>query len=178
MPINYATVKTSLHTWASSVVPVGMPVIFWELNSPRPEIPYVTLFLSTVSAVNQDWSDDSTDINGSILMKGDRRFTVSINAYGGTDTLTVLENIRSSLQKKSVLDGLRVNGIVFYESETINDITDLIDSMYERRAQMDVFFAIGQNYTDTTGYFDKTQITETFFDPSDAIVYTEIINIP
>lgn len=178
MPINYATVKTSLYTWAISQVPLGMPVVFWQQNAPRPLVPYVTLFLNNFIAVNQDWTNDSTDNSGIVNMKGDRNFTLSINAYGGTDPLTLLENMRSSLQKESVLNALRVNGIAFYQSPSIFDLSDLIDSQFEKRAQMDVIFGIGQTYTDTTGYFNLVQITETIFDYDGSIIYTKIINVP
>ena len=178
MPINYNTVKTNLYTWAVSVVPIGMPVIFWEPNAPRPLIPYITLFLNSILAVNQDWTANEADVLGEVEMKGDRQFTLSIQAYGGTDPLTVLENIRSSLQKVSVLDTLRTNGIVFYESLNISDISDLIDSQYEKRASMDILFAIGQVYSDTTGYFDNIEIQEQIYNIDGNLVIDEIFPVP
>lgn len=178
MPISYATVKTNLYTWAVSVLPVGMPVIYWEPNAPRPEIPYVSLFLNSIVAPNQDWTSAQADANGVTLMQGDRQFTLSMQAYGGTDPLTVLENVRSSLQKQTVLDTLRANGIVFYSSLNIEDITDLIDSQWERRASMDILFGIGQSYSDAPGYFDKTVIQEIINDIDGSVVVNRLFNVP
>jgi len=176
MPINYAIVKNNLYNWAVSVVPVGMPVIFWEQNSPRPKIAYITLWLSSIIAINQDYSSPQANLNGDINMKGDRQFTLQINAYGN-NTLTVLENIRSSLQKQTVLDTLRAGGIVFYQSLTINEISELVDSQFEERSQLDVLMAIGQTYTDNPGYFNEIEVQEVYENAIETVVYDDTIII-
>ena len=176
MALNFATVKNNLYAWAITVVPSGMPVIYWQPNAPRPSVPYVTLFLTSVVAVNQDWSAADADNTGTIDMKGDRQFTLQVQAYGA-DPLTVLENIRTSLQKQTVLDTLRANGIAFYQSLTINDITELVDSQFERRAQLDILFGIAQIYTDTPGYFDEIEVQEIIENQIGDVVYDETITI-
>lgn len=178
MPINYATLKTNLYNWAVLVLPANTPIIFLEQNSPRPNVFYVTLFLNPIVAVHQDWTQSSTNNAGIVEMKGDRQFTLQIQAYGGSDPLTVLENVRSSLQKQSVLDTLRVNGIAFYSSSDIIDITDLIDSRYEKRASMDILFSVGQTYTDNTGYFDHTLIEQTIENVDGSIIINAIFPVP
>lgn len=176
MALNFATVKLNLYTWASSVVPVGMPVIFYEPNAPRPTVPYVSLYLNSIVAINQDWTESRADSLGTVDMKGDRQFTLQVQGYGG-DPLTVLENIRTSLQKQTVLDNLRANGIAFYQSLTIGDITELVDSQFERRAQLDILFGIAQIYTDTPGYFDEVEIEGTVENQIGVVVYDETITI-
>ena len=176
MALNFATVKTNLYNWAVTQVPVGMPVIWWQPNAPRPTVPYITLFLQSITAVNQDWTAPDANASGVVDMKGDRNFTLQVQAYG-SDPLTLLENIRTSLQKQTVLDTLRANGVAFYQSLTINDITDLIDSQFERRAQLDILFGIGQVYTDNPGYFDEIEIQEIYEDQTGSIVYDETITI-
>lgn len=176
MPLNFNTVRQNLYAWAITVVPMGMPVIFYEPNAPRPTVPYVTLYLNTITAVNQDWSAPDADNAGSIDMKGDRQFTLQVQAYGN-DPLTVLENIRTSLQKQTVLDTLRANGIVFYQSLTINDITELVDSQFERRAQLDILFGIAQIYNDIPGYFSTIEVEEKYLNAVDVVVYDETLTI-
>jgi hypothetical protein len=153
-----------------------MPVIYWQPNAPRPTVPYITLFLASVVSVGQDWTAPDSDANGIVNMKGDRQFTLSIQAYGA-DPLTILENIRTSLQKATVLDTLRANGIAFYQALTINDITELVDSEWERRASLDVLFGIGQIYTDSPGFFDEVEVEETIYNEIGAVVYNETITI-
>lgn len=176
MALNFATVKLNLYQWAITVVPMGMPVIFYEPNAPRPTVPYVSLYLNSIVAVNQDWTEAEADSMGTVDMKGDRQFTLQVQGYGG-DPLTVLENIRTSLQKQTVLDTLRANGIAFYQSLNIGDITELVDSQFERRAQLDILFGIAQIYTDTPGYFDEIEIEQIYEDATGSIVYDETITI-
>ena len=176
MAINFALVKNSLYTWAVSVVPSGMPVIFYEPNAPRPTVPYVTLYLNSVVSVGQDWTEAEADSTGTVDMKGDRQFTLQVQGYGN-DPLTVLENIRTSLQKQTVLDTLRANGIAFYQSLNIGDITELVDSQFERRAQLDILFGIAQIYTDTPGYFDEIEVQEIIENQIGDVVYDETITI-
>jgi hypothetical protein len=176
MTLNYDVVKSNLYTWANAVVPSGMPVIFYEPNAPRPSTPYVSLYMNTITAVNQDWSSPDADASGNIEMHGDRQFTLQVQAYGN-DPLTVLENIRTSLQKQTVLDTLRANGIAFYQSLTINDITELVDSRFERRAQLDILFGIGQVYQDGPGYFDEIDIDQQYINAVDVVVYDETLTI-
>lgn len=177
MAINFATVKLNLYQWIVTQIPGGMPAFFWEPNSPRPSIPYVTLWLSSVVAVNQDWTAEDADSLGVVDMKGDRQFTLEVQAYGG-DPITLLENIRTSLQKQTVLDTLRANGIAFFQSITISDITELVDSQFERRGQLDILFGIGQVYTDNPGYFDEIELQEVIENQLGNIVFDETITLP
>jgi hypothetical protein len=176
MAINFTTVKLNLYQWMITVVPSGMPVIFWEPNAPNPSAPYVTMYLNSIVSVNQDWTAADADASGVVDMKGDRQFTLQVNAYGG-DPLTVLENIRTSLQKQTVLDTLRANGIAFYQAVNIADITELVDSQWERRGSLDILFGIGQIYTDAPGYFDELELQQIYEDATGSIVYDETITI-
>lgn len=176
MAINFQQVKQTLYDWAISQVPTGMPVIFYQPNAPRPNQPYVTLYIVSVVQVNQDWSSDEANDDGEIDMHGDRQFTLQVEAYGGDDVLTLLENMRTSLQKQTVLDILRAGGVVFYSSLAINDITNLVDSQFERRAQFDTLLGIGQVYIDNPGYFNQIEIEEIISDGVN-IVYDETITI-
>lgn len=177
MPINFKDLKDDLYDWAITVVPTGMPVIYWQPNAPRPLVPYLTLFISSVVSINEDWSSPESDLLGEIQMKGDRQFTLEVQAYGG-DPLTTIENIRTSLQKQTVLDTLRANGIAVYQALTINDITNLIDTQFEQRAQIDILMGIAQTYTDNPGYFEQLEIEEEILDQTGSIVYNDTITIP
>ncbi len=176
MAINFKDVKQTLYNWVITQVPLGMPVIFYMPNSPRPEVPYISLYLNSITQVNRDYAATNSDSFGVVNMKGDRQFTVQVQGYGN-DPLTVLENIRTSLQKQSVLDILRSGGIVYYSSLGINDITALIDSQFEQRAQLDLSMGIAQIYTDDPGYFDTIEVEEIISDQIDVVIYDQIITL-
>lgn len=175
MPLNFETIKTNLYSWATANSG-GASVIFLNENAPRPAQPYVTLFLSSLTQIGEDYTPES-DVNGLVDMVGDREFTLQIQTYGG-DCITRLENLRSSLQMQTVLDTLRANGIVFVNHFAISDVTELLDSRFEKRAAMDVLFRIGQNYTDNLGLIQTVQVEEIYQDAGGSVVYDNTITIP
>jgi hypothetical protein len=175
MPLNFETIKTNLYAWALTNCP-GCSVIFLNENAPRPAQPYVTLFLSTMNQIGEDYTPE-VDVNGLVDMVGDREFTLQIQTYGG-DCITCLENLRSSLQMQTVLDTLRANGIVFVNHFAISDVTELLDSRFEKRAAMDVLLRIGQDYTDNLGLIQTVQVEEIYQDAGGSVVYDHTITIP
>jgi hypothetical protein len=176
-PLDFNVVRTNLYNWAIANIPSGMPVIYLYPNAPRPQVDYVSLYISTITQIGWDWTEDPTDNTGISNMVGDREFTLQAQAYGG-DPMTVLQNLRTSLQKQSVLDSLRVNGIVFVNWFAINDVTELVDSRFEQRASMDILFRIADVYTDNLGVIDNVVLQEIYHNPSGNIVYNETFTIP
>lgn len=177
MSIIFSQVRTSLYEWAIANVPNGMPVIYYYANAPRPTVDYVSLYISNVNAIGWDYVAAPIDDAGTTNQTGDREFTLQIQGYGG-DPLTVIENLRTSLQKQTVLDTLRANGIVFVTSLSMNDITDLVDSRYEQRATLDILFRIAQKYTDILGTIAQIELQEIVVNVDDSIVSDITVLIP
>jgi len=173
MPLNFETVKTNLYEWASSVSG-GSPVIVYNENSPRPALPYVTLYLQSLVQIGDDYVP-RPDGMGALTIVGDREFTLQVQAYGG-DPITLLENMRSSLQKETVLATLREDNIVFVQHNPITDITLLLDTEFEARASMDILFRIAQTDTDNHGLILTVEIEENFSD-GQSTVYSETVTI-
>jgi len=174
MALNFETVKTNLYDWAVSVAP-GIPVIFYNQNAPRPSLPYITLYLQSLLAIGEDYTT-TPDVIGGVDLIGDREFTLQVQSYGG-DPMTLLENMRTSLQKQTVLDTLREDGIVFVNHFPINDITALLDTEFETRASMDILFRIAQFDEDISGLIETVEIEEIISD-SLGVVYNETVTIP
>lgn len=176
-PLDFNVVRTNLYNWAIANLPAGMPAIYLNPNAPRPDVDYVSLFISSITQIGWDYTQGPLDDSGVSQMVGDREFTLQCVAYGG-DPMTVMQNLRTSLQKQTVLDSLRVNGIVFVNWFPINDITQLVDSRYEQRASMDVLFRIADVYSDTLGAIDTVVLEEVYKNPAGTIVYDETFTIP
>lgn len=174
MVLDFEVVKTNLYDWAVSVVPVGVVVVFYQPNAPRPELPYVTLYLNSLMQIGDDYIP-KPDNTGEAAMVGDREFNLQIQSYGG-DPITLLENVRTSLQKPSVLDTLRTNGIVFVNQNQINDITALLDTEWERRASMDILFRIAQVDDDDLGVIETVELEE-IFNNGESVIYDETVTI-
>lgn len=171
------TVRTNLYNWVIANVPSGMPAIWLYANAPRPTVDYISLYISTVTQIGWDYVQGPLDNTGISEQVGDREFTLQIQGYGG-DPLTVLQNLRTSLQKQTVLDSLRVNGIVFANWFQINDVTELIDSRFEQRGSLEILFRIADIYSDDLGVIDTVELQEVYEDPEGNIVYDETFLIP
>jgi len=173
MSLDFSTVKTNIYSWVTSILP-SIPVIFYQQNSPRPDLPYITLYLTSLIQVGQDFVP-RPDNTGNLSIIGDREFTIQIQCYGG-DPITTLENLRSSLQKETVLDTLRANKIVYVNQFPINDISALLDTLWEPRATMDILFRIAQSETDNHGLIKTVEIEEILSDGS-STVYDQVVTI-
>lgn len=177
MAINFETLKNSLYSWAVANVPSGMPVVYYFPNAPRPTVDYVSLLLSTLEQIGWDFRPEPENDDGDVEQVGDRELVVQIQAYGG-QVFNVLENLRTSLQKVTVLDSLRANGIVFVSWYPIQDITDLIDSRFEQRASMDVRFRLANVYDDVLGTIAQVELEEVVLNVDGSTVIDETVLIP
>jgi hypothetical protein len=177
MAIVFKQLKTTMYDWAVANVPSGMPVVYYYPNAPRPNVDYVSLLISSVNQIGWDYVPQPDDNPGVVEQVGDREFTMTIQAYGG-DVLTVLNNLRTSLQKETVLDTLRASGVVFVNWFSINDITDLVDSRFEQRATMDVLFRIADEYLDTLGTIGQVELEEEILNIDGSTVIDQTVLIP
>ena len=177
MSIDFNIVRSNLYDWAVANIPSNMPVVWLYPNAPRPTVDYVSLYISTINQIGWDYKNAPQTDDGINEQVGDREFILQCQAYGG-DPMTVLQNLRTSLQKESVLDTLRANGIAFTDWFGVNDITSLIDSRFEQRASVEMLFRIADVYNDNVGVIDTVELEEIIKDPTGSIVYDETITIP
>lgn len=177
-PLN--VLAQSVLSWVTSVIPSNVPAIFLYQNGPRPLVDYVTINLQSFIQIGEDYSFVPFDNTGAAFEAGDREFTVQLQAYGGknVDPFEILEIIRSSLQKVTVLDTLRINGISYANHFPINDTTFLVDTLWERRAQMDVLFRTGLTYLDTLGVISTINMTEKIYNEQASLIATVNIIVP
>lgn len=177
MALNFETVRTDIYDWVASIVGGSVTVIFENQNGPRPSLPYVSILLTTLTQIGVDYISPPDAMGDSDII-GDREFNIRIQAYGG-DPITQLENIRSSLQKPSVLDTLRANNIVFVDRLSINSVSALLDTEWEARASMDILFRIAQTDSDELGLIETVEVDETLSDGvSDIYTATVTISSP
>lgn len=176
MSIVFNDLQNALYSWASSIA-IMRPVIWYYPNAPRPERSYISLNITTFNQVGRDYIPRPTDNLGNVLLKGDREFTLNIQAYGEQPFQT-LENLRTSLQKQSVINYLHSQGLAYFGQESIIDITTLLDSRFEQRASMDVYFRIAQTLEDELGVITTIEITEEFFNQANIEIFNETYTIP
>ena len=174
MAIDFPTLRTDLYDWATAVAPMGVRVIWYRPNAPRPDLPYVTLSMLSFSQVGWDYIP-RPDTNGDAELTGDREFTLQMQAFGD-NAFGILEDIRTSLQKPSVLDTLRDDGIVFVNQNEITNVTALLDTEWEPRASMDIQFRVAQTAEDDLGKIETVELQEILND-GQSDIYDETVTI-
>lgn len=138
--IDFTKIDKAFYTWVKNFT--GESVIWWDQNGPRPERPYLTLRKSSLLPLGHDFYADVESVSGFTKIGGVRQLTLQINHYG-VNSIGVLEGLCTSLWIEEYSLLLREAGITFLNRLAIQDLTDLLDTRFEDRSQMDMLFLIG-----------------------------------
>lgn len=137
--MNFDAIDKALYDWVN--IFTGQNVIWLNQNSPRPDRPYLTLYKSTLLPIGHDF-ESNVNIGGELRIGGIRQLTLQISHYGN-NSMGVLESLMVSLHMDQYKDILVAEGITYLDRLAINDLSTLLDTEFENRAQMDLLFLIG-----------------------------------
>lgn len=129
-------IKQALYEWATRVT--SGTVIWLYGDGPKPDKPYVTLNL--IGPQKPGFLDDvnGTDTSDlSFVQSGQRTFTVSVNVYSDSDALTWAYQLQASLDNPVEIDIFNKADIGLGDTGDVNDLSELLETKWERRAQFD-----------------------------------------
>lgn len=152
--------------WINSEFP-DITVIVDRPNVPRPKLPYFALLITTPiqkvgSRDSLEHIDDTTWNIG-----GQRRFTLSVRSYVETkdknffQSQDLLVQLQDSLEDETRRIDLTTAGLAVWFSTDILDITELLETGFESRAQFDIEFGIASNRETDLGAIEKVKIQGT-----------------
>jgi hypothetical protein len=147
----FTTIQDALQAWASSVVGAQIPVIWALGGGTRPEKPFVTLNIRgpiKVPAIDH-LEDDLKTLGGS------RQYTVTCEVLTAVqdstlkweDAMQYAANLVASLDDPAIDDLLYAAGIGVGEIFVVQDLSQLLDTKFERRASFDFHINVASNYT-------------------------------
>ena len=155
--IHWPTLKKALHGWAVAQSGYADGKVLWaEQNAPLPSRPCLTMKISSLVQVKEDFATPPDD-DGIAMVHGDREFTLSIQAFGG-EPMAVLEILKNSLHRFEVKQTMP-EGLAFVEPLGINSVSELLDSKYEDRAALDLLCRIPSQFG-ADGTTDKPYTTD------------------
>ena len=144
-----------------------------EQNFPRPVLPYFSFKLTTPAAKE---GDDSLEyVSGTTYNRGgQRQMTISFNCYSVTaeESYKYMALWQSSLETDTVQEILRAKGIAIWLVGGVADLSKLLNTGYEGRAQMDVTFGIASNIVEDLGRISQVEIEGTVEADGDEITQT------
>jgi hypothetical protein len=120
-----------------TLVPASFTVVWQNESGVTPKPPYIQLNLITKS-VKIGSRDETRFISGdNFQLIGQRTGVLSINAYGAS-ALEVLFTMKDKLQLQSTLILLREKEIAFLSDSDVRDLSLLLDTKIQKRAQFDL----------------------------------------
>lgn len=127
----------------------------------KPDGKFITLKLIT-------GPDDQTmdemlffpDAENFMKMRTAKNFTMSFNFYreGALDNINLF---KLRLFDPEIVDFLKENGKISVNSRgTVVDLSDLLETGFDNRYQMDIGFAVGMEYTTEIGRIEKATVNQ------------------
>lgn len=165
--------------WIKSVLG-NIPVIIDRTNAERPKKPYISLnilvpvqktgFTDSLESIPPEEAPDGKDTIYNI--GGQRQFTMGIRSFTEAkeknffDAQNLLIRLQDSIEDDIARQPLTEGGLAVFGSSDILDVTELIESGYEPRAQLDVMMGIASNRQSDQGAIEKVEITGNYTEPT------------
>ncbi len=152
-------VVASVTTW---------PVIHADQNAPRPNVPYITLRLASVTRVGSQEQAQGPVLD-KLAVSDVRRGTLMLAAYGA-GAQTELTNVSLFLGLSQPKQQLYTQGVTILDHLSINLIPVLRDgTLHEERAVMDSYVSFRLNYEDTVHVIETVEVPNNLGDFSETI---------
>lgn len=125
-------------------------------GAPRPSLPYMALKVTTAAMRrgNDACSVQAISADGSRYesYSGSRQMNVSFQSFGQSheQAYGMMALWQASLELPEVQELLRRSDVSIWQVGNVVDLTQLVGTGYEGRAQMDVFFGVLSNITTWT----------------------------
>jgi hypothetical protein len=162
------TIERAIYGWEQLVLP-SVPMIWFHQNAPRPTVPYVAMHLKTISSKGVDVYIAKTD-----ELVGNRDFILMIQGFG-SGSQGFMEALKTSLEKPAIQLYLSMHDLVFVDRMGVNDISEVVDSRWEERNQLDIIMRFAQVAADTEPKIEHVNIEKDFYCPDSSTITVENI---
>jgi hypothetical protein len=150
----------------------------------RPCKPYFTMkFTGPAGKQGDDSRQNVRDNLGHpttiVNIGGQRKVTVSFQSYGNSheEAYNFMALWQSSLELEGVQADLRASGIAVWLNGSVADLSALLQTGYEGRAQMDVEFGVAANLTEDQGAIETINIQGNI-DTGNDVIEVVLVQVP
>lgn len=149
--------KKAVYEWLTQVL--GIPVIEAHQAARRPSKPYACFMIGVERRVGARDEWQGLDDDEVASWGGMRVVTVGIQVFG-PEALQKIRNAEISLNTQGVLAQFyHDHQIAVVRTEPILNLTQLLETEWEERGQMDVIFAYSVNYTEAIPRIQTVEIS-------------------
>lgn len=141
-------IENGLYDWASTVIN-NIQWIFVKQNAPVPQNPFGTIYVTGINTLGQDvvrYEYDSGTDNLNEFVEGPRLIRADFNIFGN-GAFDLMSQLRASVAQTEFNIQLMNFGLAFIESSEINDLTEIISSTWNERAQIELRFYVTSQYS-------------------------------
>lgn len=189
--IDWTKIEDLLHEWCykysglvveqrdefDEIIVVGEPekVIWAQQEGDKPLYTYIQLNIINAKKVTSDeirYKGPDTEA----YLSGLRSFTLSIQAFG-EKALIFLENLQTSVKLPNVVILFKIQDISFVRASDINNVTELLDTCWEKRYHIDMTFYAASNVDTATDIIEQTSMEGKLKLPNGEDVVVEISNV-
>lgn len=150
--------ENTIRSVLQSLLPTTVLAIFADENGPRPSAPYLTIKIMEKHPVGSPHYTN-TDTQGVQQVRWDEDVAVSIQSFGA-NAYDILATAVACFNKETVLTVLQAAEIAIRSAGAVRDLTELLDSVFEKRASVDMVFGIAQSISDTVGWIERADIEQ------------------
>lgn len=141
-------------------------VIFAEPqpNAPRPKPPFATMRqLGTLTRLGAYDEERLTTTAGQVKRIGQRRLTVDVNIHG-TGAITRAQAAQDATERYDVREALDAAGLTVIDRGQLTNLTGILSTQFEERAQFEVIFGLAVETTETPGWIETVEYDATYND--------------
>lgn len=157
LPVDYVALRKALVKEVKRAT--GVECIVEEVTvqgAQRPEKPYMSF---KILSPGIKWGDDSPHgSDGPVVnVGGQRSMAVSFHSYGNDrdEAYGLMSLWQACLDQRTTQEKLRKAGIAVWTIQTLADASELLNTGWEGRAQMDAQFGIASNLSEDQGEIDS-----------------------
>ena len=166
--MNLDNAQSAIYTWLQRESGLPADKVIWaEQSEHRPTLPYASVkFLNTsirVGSIDHIKSDGDE-----FTTQGLRECVLSINIFGlGANDL--MAKVRDSLDRPDVMDEFNTVGLSTIGEDGPRDLTELMETKYQERSQMDVSMYYAQERTTSIVPIEEVVFENEILDEETAI---------
>ena len=165
--MTYASdLKKTIFDWAKAE---SEYTTIWESsNASRPIKPYCSLNIQSLVPIGMLATYPAKDefgvfIDGQVIIENHFNMVLAVNIFSDKnsqqiDAMTKLFAMNASLAKQSVRDAFIKRNIGYLDLLSQNNLTELLSTEYEQRAQMEILLSVGTSIIDDVGWIETVEI--------------------
>jgi len=132
----------------------SITVIEANQNAPRPELPYITLLVTSVT-VEEHANISSPNSDGDASIENEAAVMCSLQCFAD-DAFSILSGLKLSLEKVTVKQNLRAVGLPYIRTlSEVSDISEVVGTNFETRASLDLEFRTTLSVIDNIGVIES-----------------------